>query len=411
MMRAATGYAVAAAFLPLVVIPAAQAATVLTLSPASTINAQLQGRMCGSQSGNTCRPVPMTVSALNSAVRNTTGPVIVFAYSQGGVTVNNWMKKYADDPTAPSPDRLRFVLTANPTRAYNGQRPDLIMRPNRWKVLDIARQYDGAADYPNVKSSSSYAQTAFFVATVGFWDYHLRYQDVDPYDPRNLVYTDGNTTYVMSPTSVANKSFYERAYNRPGTYGAPLPAPWSPGPSPGASTPSTALVSDPALRSPSSRVTLDVTPAEAVADKAEAETGTPKPAVAAGSRSTPPAAAATETEVATETEADAGTETEAEAVATPPRESTDAVTQDRPRQQGQHHGWKNAQPWAARPDRGRDAAAADAPKSWREKIKAAFHEAAKARGSERSARPAAGAEPRADRHAEAPSDAEAAGAR
>ncbi|TPG35758.1 PE-PPE domain-containing protein [Mycobacterium hodleri] len=222
---------------------------------------QLQGSMC--QSPNTCTAInypvysiPAGVTELNNDIKkSTSNPInpttIVYGYSQGAQVAEQWVKKYANDPTAPSPDNLTFVLLANETRAYGGSlvepakalglNPALVeMWPqSQYQVIDVARQYEGTADYPN-NPSSRYYWLAVMNSTAGVFLLHGDYSDIDLNDPANAVYTEGNITYVTVPTqnlpmleglrtigltdladslNAQLKPQVEQAYNRP----APFP--------------------------------------------------------------------------------------------------------------------------------------------------------------------------------------------
>jgi pimeloyl-ACP methyl ester carboxylesterase len=60
------------------------------------------------------------VLALDAAMHQTNGPIIVLAHSQGAQVVSHWLREHADDPTAPQPDRLTFILCGNPLRQSGG---------------------------------------------------------------------------------------------------------------------------------------------------------------------------------------------------------------------------------------------------------------------------------------------------
>jgi len=255
MHRLLRGLAVLAA-LPLIALPTAEAATVLMISPLTTnMQDELQGSMCET---NTCvvvdapaYPDPRGVIALDNAIKSTPGEIIVFGYSNGAQIVSQWLTQHANDPTAPSPDRLSFVLIGNPTRAYGGTSAP--MPQTKYLVTDIAREYDVAADYPN-NPKSRYYSLAVNNAWAGFFSIHANYWDVNQYDPANLVWTVGNTTYVLVPTAVPplcaspcpkTKAQIDQAYNRkyPGLQTAkPAPA----GTTRAAASPlSASVVSDP----------------------------------------------------------------------------------------------------------------------------------------------------------------------
>jgi diacyltrehalose acyltransferase len=198
----------------------ASAVTVLTLQPLdlNLINPmpqELQGALCAS---NTCTNVsyPATlfsqaqgVTALNTALQKTQGQVIVFAYSEGAQVASDWIAQYSNTPNAPSPSNVSFVLIGNPQRAGTGWvactgqaggplYPN-IPANNPYHITDIARQYDGWADWPNNRSSSGY-MTAAQNAEVGMATIHDNYFDVNMNSPSNIRWTQGNITYVLVPT-------------------------------------------------------------------------------------------------------------------------------------------------------------------------------------------------------------------
>ena len=218
--RAVSRVGVLAAMLPLVAVPVAAAATVqpgpatntvLTLSPFSTstdMTDELQGSMCGTP--HNCVPVnwtptfyvPAGATALDAAMAaQPAGPYTVFAYSQGAEVVEQWLKDHADDPDAPNPADVKFVLIGNPTRVYGGTGSLFgeVVPPSQYQVVDIAREYDFAADFPN-KPSSPFYLLAIANAGAGLVTVHLNYRDVNVDDPANTEWTAGNTTYILVPT-------------------------------------------------------------------------------------------------------------------------------------------------------------------------------------------------------------------
>lgn len=88
------------------------------------------------------------VAALDAALRETSGPVIVLAHSQGAQVASHWMRDHANDSGAPSGERLVFLLTGNPLRAVGGyvigrrEVGGTIGEPtpvaSRWRVIDVA---------------------------------------------------------------------------------------------------------------------------------------------------------------------------------------------------------------------------------------------------------------------------------
>lgn len=169
-----------------------------------------QGSLCSEQSGNTCTEVryldgapevPAEVTgliALQWALLTTPPPTTVLGFSQGATIASNWIKQNAGIPFAPSPENLSFVLAANPNRKYGGIRSDLgIDTPtpdSEYSVVDIAIEYDGAADFPDDLLNI----LAVANALAGFQYVHIfGYADVDLENDEKLTWVEGNTTYVL----------------------------------------------------------------------------------------------------------------------------------------------------------------------------------------------------------------------
>lgn len=144
------------------------------------------------------------VEALDAAMRATAGPLIVLAHSQGAQVVSHWLRQHADDPTAPSPDRLTFVLTGNPLRAEGGHiigRREVGGTPGtptpvstRWKVIDVARRYDGWADWPADETN----RLAVRNARAGMLTRHSHYDAIALADSSHTVWMRGTTTFVLT---------------------------------------------------------------------------------------------------------------------------------------------------------------------------------------------------------------------
>lgn len=235
-------------------------ARVLTLSLLPGGNDDdLRGEVCAG--GRTCSSVPYPyliraqgVELLDQALRQPAPDPeqphqIVFGYSQGARVAADWIGQRGGTEGAPSPEHLSFVLIGNPGRKYGGAHvgwgqtvPD-----SDYRVLDVARQYDMAADMPD-----RFSLLALANVLAGFMFIHADYEDVDLYDPRNYVWTEGSTTYVFVPTEnlpllqplrwlgltgIADalngplKAIVEQAYDRsylpaePGLPSAPEPTP------------------------------------------------------------------------------------------------------------------------------------------------------------------------------------------
>ena len=217
--RAARGLVGVAALLSLVAGPTAGAATVspvpalpspatvLTLSPFSDLGGiagQLQGNVC--QAGRTCVPVnfpilvPPGVSILDDAIKSTSERIIVFGYSEGAQVAEQWLRQHANDQD--NPKNLTFVVIGNSTRAYGGSLNDSggfgeVWPQSQYQVIDVARQYDYSADFPN--NPSPYFLLAVVNALAGGLGTH-DYTGVNLYDPANTVFKVGNITYVLVPT-------------------------------------------------------------------------------------------------------------------------------------------------------------------------------------------------------------------
>lgn len=197
--------------------PFTLSANVLTLNGYSfggTIEGDMdkifQGSFCSEQSGNTCTEVryldgapqePAEVTgliALQWALLTTPPPATVLGYSQGATIASNWIKQNAWSPFAPSPENLSFALAANPDRKYGGSRSrlglDTPTPDTQYSVVDIAIEYDGAADFPDDLLNI----LAVANALAGFQYVHIfGYADVDLETAEKLTWVDGNTTYIL----------------------------------------------------------------------------------------------------------------------------------------------------------------------------------------------------------------------
>ncbi len=206
------GLAVAAALLPTLATPTAHAAsllpegpsTVRTLSPLPSgyINTTLNGAVCAAP--NTCTPIsyltfvtPTGTAALDKVLKdNPEEPVVIFAYSNGAQAAEYWIAEHADDPDAPPAENVTFIFMGNSIRKYGGADKEFgISQPSQYKVIDVAREYDPVADFPDNPANL----LALANAMAGAFSMH-DYRDVDIDDPNNIVWTEGNTTYVLVPT-------------------------------------------------------------------------------------------------------------------------------------------------------------------------------------------------------------------
>lgn len=172
------------------------------------------------------------VIALDAALRDSPGTVIVLAHSQGAQVASHWMREHADDPAAPAGHRLVFLLTGNPLRAEGGyaigrrEVGGTIGQPtpvtSRWRVIEVARRYDGWADWP----ADTTNRRAIEAARAGMMRLHTRYDEIDLSDPTNTIWTRSTTTFVLTREMPPLRSLsrgkrpavqaeIERAYQRP----------------------------------------------------------------------------------------------------------------------------------------------------------------------------------------------------
>lgn len=192
------------------------------------------------------------VASLNTMLRSTQGQKIVLGHSQGAQVASHWMRKYANDPTAPPASELTFILSGNPLRSAGGYligRPEVgstIGQPTptntKWPIIDVARRYDGWADWVQDQGN----RWAVNNANAGKSTIHSSYHAVNLYASTNTVWKSGNTTYVLTkeddlpvwsndakyPVAVraAVKSYIESAYKRtandPRTNKLPVESSW-----------------------------------------------------------------------------------------------------------------------------------------------------------------------------------------
>lgn len=197
------------------------AATVLTHGPTPWAMADnLSGALC--EAPKVCREVSYqwivslgetevgvdtNVETLDYAIKNLTADgagdkKIVYAFSGGARVASVWLQDHADDADAPDADDLTLVLMGNGGRKYGGVNGwwygDTLLTPTdtQYSVIDVAREYDPIADFPD----DPFNLVALANALAAFYYVHLDYSNVDLDDGGNYVWTEGNTTYVFVPT-------------------------------------------------------------------------------------------------------------------------------------------------------------------------------------------------------------------
>lgn len=129
------------------------------------------------------------------------------------------------------PSRMRIILAANPENAYTGitqvptppsAQPVYVGGKGfpaniQFPVLDISREYDMFAGWPNAVAPTSAAINNIWAMGGAV---HLDYFNVslDPNDPSNTSWVVGNTTYVVSYVALGDEALrpeIELGYNRP----------------------------------------------------------------------------------------------------------------------------------------------------------------------------------------------------
>ena len=144
-----------------------------------------------------------------------TGAIYVVGYSQGAGTVSSALTELEGDPSL-STDNIQFVLASSPRRNSGGiltrLPPGVYVplvgvtfgegtTPERTKVLQISKMYDGISDSPDFVLNLA----ADANAALGFVFLHSGYyREVDPDDPTAIVTTsaDGLVTDKLIPAPV-----------------------------------------------------------------------------------------------------------------------------------------------------------------------------------------------------------------
>ncbi|MEH3141496.1 MAG: PE-PPE domain-containing protein [Mycobacterium kyogaense] len=189
--------------------PASSVVTISPLWPIWSLDTALQGSLCADNicnrldyvpfvTGNGVRALDRELSQLATSPSKATGdgPTVVLGFSNGAGVAEEWMAEHSGVVGAPSPDEVSFVLIGNPRRAYGGIMPPIA--PTDYHVIDVVRQYDPLADFPDRPLNLLALAN---VAAGMLSPMHLDYRGVDLDDPNNVVWTEGNTTYVFVPTT------------------------------------------------------------------------------------------------------------------------------------------------------------------------------------------------------------------
>ena len=152
---------------------------------------------------NTCRSIstgPLDTktssSQLQQAVDATPGDIILVGYSLGAAGTYDRLREWEKNPgQAPDPKRVVLIVTyGNPENKFGGDdRNDFgagLPAQQPYQHLDVTMQYDSVADKPT--------RFGFYSAMNAQFARHFAYfENVDINDPDNLVYREGNTTYML----------------------------------------------------------------------------------------------------------------------------------------------------------------------------------------------------------------------
>jgi diacyltrehalose acyltransferase len=148
-------------------------------------------------------------TAINRAVADTNGLVVVMSHSLGSIVTGRWQNLHG--PTSiVNPARLFFVQLGNSVSLYGGQLTawcpgNTPPASTRYPTIDFKREGDGWADYPALTTNANYWLAASN-ASVGQTTIHPNYDAVSLNDPNNQAFTPlingvpGNITYMWSPT-------------------------------------------------------------------------------------------------------------------------------------------------------------------------------------------------------------------
>lgn len=186
--------------------PASGAATALFAEGATRPSGEAQtafgGAFCEQ---NTCRSIgrgtvtkKLTSTQIQTAVDATPGDLILVGYSVGGAGIYDRLREWEKNPAiAPDPARVVLIVTyGNPENKFGGENRKNadtgLPAVQPYKHLDVVAQYDGVADNPT--------RFGFYSAVNSAFGQHFAYFDgLDINDPDNLVFQEGNTTYMLIP--------------------------------------------------------------------------------------------------------------------------------------------------------------------------------------------------------------------
>lgn len=187
-------------------------------------------------------PISLGADSLDATLRangaDAHHPILVFAYSQGAQVAGFWLRNLsADADSYAPPATTSFLLVGDPENTYGPWWLPKVPTTTPYHVTEFWKEYDGWADWPSDPNPLAVAN-----AIAGMMFIHpTAYFSMNPDDPNDITWTDGNMTYVMAPTadlplldplrwlgltSVADelnaqwKPIVDSAYTRPSTQAA-----------------------------------------------------------------------------------------------------------------------------------------------------------------------------------------------
>jgi hypothetical protein len=134
---------------------------------------------------------------LDAAITSTPGQKVVFGVSQSALIVNEEKQQLLTDPNAPPPSQLSFVVEGNPARPngglftrfpwlssipFVGIGPTTASPDSPYDTIDVAAQYDMAADFPKYPLNV----VADVNAVMGFFSLHPNYTSLSTQQHPNL---------------------------------------------------------------------------------------------------------------------------------------------------------------------------------------------------------------------------------
>lgn len=153
---------------------------------------------------------------LDTAIRSTSGPIVVAGLSQGTMVLDAEKARLARDPNAPSPSRLRFIEAGNPNAIAQKVFPPGTFLPflnytvpapvdSQYDTTVIKAEYDAWADPPDRMDNYLAVANSIF----GGQFYHTESAFSDPADiaPQNVTVTTNSrgartTTYFLPATQL-----------------------------------------------------------------------------------------------------------------------------------------------------------------------------------------------------------------